>query len=154
LEHFPSFNDFFIRQLKPGARPLPDNSNTIACPADGMISELGAISAGQLLQAKGELYSLAGLLGGEEPITHSFQNGQFLTIYLAPKDYHRVHMPITGKLIQMRHIPGKLFSVNPTSVKGLPGLFSRNERIICLFETAVGPMAVILVAAMLIGGVV
>ena len=154
FQQFPSFNDFFIRELKPGVRPLPTDPHVVACPVDGAISELGPISQGKLLQAKGEMYSLTGLLGGEAKLSQLFQNGKFLTVYLAPKNYHRVHMPITGKLIEMRYMPGKLFSVNPTSVKGIPGLFNRNERVICLFETKAGPMAVILVAAMLIGGVV
>lgn len=153
-QQFPSFNDFFIRQLKPGVRPLPTDSKAIACPADGSISEVGQITQAKLLQAKGEWYSLTGLLNGDIQLSQCFQNGSFLTVYLAPKNYHRVHMPITGKLTQMIYVPGKLFSVNAASVQGIPGLFNRNERVICLFETAAGPMAVILVAAMLIGGIV
>lgn len=154
IEQFPAFNDFFVRQLKPNARPLPQEMAAIACPADGNISELGKIDAQRLLQAKGKYYSLLDLLGGNHEMAQRFDNGEFLTVYLAPKDYHRVHMPVTGILRQMIHIPGELFSVNAKSVNGIPQLFARNERVICLFETAVGQMAVIFVGAMLIGSVV
>ncbi len=152
IHQFPSFNDFFIRQLKPSARPV--SQDAIACPVDGTISELGRISAGRLLQAKNRYYELNDLLGKNPEIAQQFTDGEFCTIYLAPKDYHRVHMPITGVLRQMIHVPGKLFSVNAASVQGIPQLFAHNERVICLFETAAGSMALIFVGAMLVGSVV
>ncbi len=154
IEQFPSFNDFFIRRLKSQARPLPQDQDSIACPADGVISELGKILDGRLLQAKGCYYALNDLLGGDMKMSQYFRGGEFFTVYLAPKDYHRVHIPVSGTLKQMIHIPGQLFSVNTESVRGIPGLFARNERVICLFATDAGPMAVIFVGALLIGGVV
>lgn len=154
IHQFPSFNDFFIRKLKPQARLLPSNPLAIACPADGMISELGKIDEGRLLQAKNQYYQLKDLLGGDASLAQQFHNGQFCTIYLAPKDYHRVHIPVTGKLQRMIYVPGQLFSVNAVAVNAISRVFARNERVICLFETDVGPMAVILVGAMLVGSVV
>lgn len=154
IRQFPSFNDFFIRQLKPNARPLPHDPTAIACPADGILTEFGKIQAGRLLQAKGRYYELIDLLGGHAEMAQHFLNGNFFTVYLAPKDYHRVHMPITGQLHNMIHIPGRLFSVNMPSVMGIPRLFARNERVVCLFETAAGMMAVIFIGALLIGSVV
>ncbi|MBS0350593.1 MAG: phosphatidylserine decarboxylase [Proteobacteria bacterium] len=154
IDHFPSFNDFFIRKLKPEVRPIPNDPKIIAAPADGIISQMGQIQKGNLLQAKNHLYSLEELLGGDIETSRLFQNGQFCTIYLSPKDYHRVHMPISGKLEKMIYVPGKLFSVNHKSVKGIPRLFNQNERVICLFETAAGPMTMIFVGAMLVGGIV
>jgi len=154
VQQFASFNDFFIRRLKPDARPFPEDPQVIMSPADGVISEFGKIDSGRLLQAKGKYYRLQELLGNDHLLADQFSEGEFLTIYLAPKDYHRVHMPIDGVLKKMIHVPGKLFSVNAVSVNGITNLFSRNERVICLFETARGPMAVIFVGALLIGSVV
>ena len=152
LEDYPTFSSFFIRQLKDNARPLPQSPNAVASPADGCISQLGTINANQVLQAKGFNYSIETLLGSES-WAKQFLNGYFATIYLAPKDYHRVHMPIAGKLIQTIFIPGKLFSVNPATVSAVANLFARNERLVCLFETAAGPLAVIFVGAMLVGSI-
>ena len=154
LDQFSSFNDFFIRRLRPGVRPLPSDSAAIVCPADGYISELGKIEQGRLLQAKGRYYELNDLFGGNAALAQPFKNGQFFTVYLAPKNYHRVHIPVKGILRQMLHIPGELFSVNNTCVQSIPKLFARNERVICLFETDLGSMAVIFVGALLIGSVV
>ncbi len=154
IHQFPSFNDFFIRRLKQGARVLPDDTTAVICPADGNISEIGNIHAGRLLQAKGQHYSLIDLLGGDLELAQNFMEGNFATIYLAPKDYHRVHMPVAGRLQQMIYIPGQLFSVNFTAANHIPQLFSRNERVVCIFQTEIGLMAVILVGAMLIGSVV
>lgn len=153
IREFPTFNDFFIRHLKPGVRPLPDDSTAIVCPADGIISEMGHIHASRLLQAKGRHYELGELCGDPE-LAKYFADGEFLTVYLAPKDYHRVHIPVDGILEKMIHIPGQLFSVNAISVKSIPNLFARNERVVCLFQTPAGKMAVIFVGALLIGSVV
>ena len=151
--HYANFNDFFTRALKPNVRPLPVDSQSVACPVDGSISEFGQICMDQLLQAKGIEYDLAGLLGGDPVLTKQFWNGSFFTVYLAPKDYHRVHMPLMGKLQQMIYVPGELFSVNEASVANIPHLFSRNERIICIFDTTAGSMAVIMVGAMIVGSI-
>jgi len=150
-QHYTNFNDFFTRALKADARSLPADTHAIACPVDGAISEFGHIHKDQLLQAKGFQYDLAGLLAGDPNLTEQFWDGRFLTAYLSPRDYHRVHMPLTGKLQQMVYVPGQLFSVNEASVASIPRLFSRNERIICTFETDAGPMAVIMVGAMIVG---
>lgn len=147
------FNAFFTRALKNGARPIIDGDETIACPADGAISQLGDIEKGRIFQAKGQDYSLLELLAGNEAHTQLFQSGKFATIYLSPKDYHRVHMPMAGTLKSMTYVPGDLFSVNGTTADNVPRLFSRNERCICLFDTAAGPMAVILVGAMIVAGI-
>lgn len=149
---YPSFNSFFTRQLKPDQRPIAGNPH-IASPADGFISQLGKIEQNALLQAKGFYFNLTNLLGGSEKLAAEFQNGQFATIYLSPKDYHRVHMPITGKLRETIFIPGKLFSVNQATAATVPNLFARNERLVCIFDTEIGPMAVILVGAMLVGSI-
>jgi phosphatidylserine decarboxylase len=154
IQQFPSFNDFFIRKLKPEARSAPNDPKIIVSPADGVISQIGQIKSGSLLQAKNHLYSLEELLAKDTQMSQLFHEGQFCTIYLSPKDYHRVHMPISGKLEKMIYVPGKLFSVNNKSVNGIPGLFSLNERVICLFETPAGPMTMIFVGAMLVGGIV
>lgn len=145
-----SFNDFFTRALKPGTRHLSDNPKAIASPADGCFAELGRINDTQLIQAKGMVYSLASLFANDPAADH-FKQGQFATIYLAPHDYHRVHMPFSGRLIKTIYIPGRLFSVNRMTTDLIPNLYARNERLICLFETAAGPMAVILVGAMIVG---
>ena len=148
---FACFNDFFTRALKPGMRPIAEQG--IACPADGAISQLGPIRDDQIFQAKGHYYSLSQLLGGDESMAAQFRNGHFATVYLSPKDYHRVHMPYTGTLKKMIHVPGKLFSVNTLTAQQVPGLFARNERVVCLFETDIGPMVVILVGAMIVASI-
>ncbi len=147
--HYKSFNEFFTRPLKEGARPLA--SNTWVCPVDGAISQCGAIEKDQIFQAKGHHYSTQALVGGDERLAAQFHNGQFATLYLSPRDYHRIHMPIAGKLLRMIHVPGDLFSVNPTTARGVPGLFARNERVVCEFETAHGPMVLVLVGATIVG---
>lgn len=153
IDDYPTFNHFFTRYLKPGLRPIVEGSHQIASPADGCISQIGKIHQNAIFQAKGFYYSLETLLGNNEALTHTFQNGEFATIYLAPKDYHRVHMPLTGRLRQTIYIPGKLFSVNQQTASMIPNLFTRNERLVCLFDTQLGPMAVILVGAMLVGSI-
>jgi phosphatidylserine decarboxylase len=150
---FVHFNDFFTRALKEGQRPIAPESNAVVCPADGCISQIGDIKNGRIFQAKGQEYSLLELLGGDETLAQSFNKGKFATIYLSPKDYHRVHQPLSGKLISMIHIPGDLFSVNEATANHVPRLFARNERLVCIFETALGPMAVILVGAMIVASI-
>lgn len=150
---YKNFNAFFTRQLTSGAREIVAGDTSIACPADGAISQLGDIEQGRIFQAKGQTYSLTELLGGDESIASTFNNGKFATIYLSPKDYHRVHMPLTGTLEKMIYIPGDLFSVNTVTVENVPRLFSRNERAVCIFSTDYGPMAVILVGAMIVAGI-
>nr|WP_239090162.1 archaetidylserine decarboxylase [Marinomonas ostreistagni] len=148
-----NFNDFFTRAIKPELRPIASGEHTIACPADGAISQLGDIEYGTIYQAKGHRYSLTELLGGDAELSNLFLDGKFATVYLSPKDYHRVHMPIDGKLIKTIHVPGKLFSVNKVTAEQIPNVFARNERTVCIFETAVGPMAVILVGAMIVASI-
>ncbi len=150
---YKSFNDFFTRALKPNARPIATDSKAIISPADGAISQIGAITADKIFQAKGHDYSVTTLLGGDEQRAAAFVGGQFATVYLSPKDYHRVHMPFTGKLTQMIYVPGDLFSVNTTTAENVPNLFARNERVVCLFDTEVGQMAVVLVGAMIVAGI-
>jgi len=147
------FNDFFTRALKADARPIDSADNSVVCPADGSLSQLGGIDDGRIFQAKGQLYSACELLGGDEALAAEFANGSFATVYLSPKDYHRVHMPLAGRLRLMTVIPGDLFSVNSATARGVPRLFSRNERAVCIFDTAVGPMAVVLVGAMIVAGI-
>ncbi|MGE8318307.1 MAG: archaetidylserine decarboxylase [Comamonas sp.] len=149
IAHYASFNDFFTRELKAGARPRADAP--LVCPVDGAISQLGAIEQDQIFQAKGHHYSTTALLGGDAAMAAQFANGQFATIYLSPRDYHRIHMPLRGKLQKMVYVPGDLFSVNPLTARGVPGLFARNERVICLFETRLGPFAMVLVGATIVG---
>jgi len=151
LDDYPNFNSFFTRRLKPELRPIVQGEKQIASPADGCISQAGDIQQDTLLQAKGFYYSATSLLGGNAEIAKRFHNGKFATIYLAPKDYHRVHMPLAGKLLETTYIPGDLFSVNHRTAQAVPNLFTRNERLVCLFETAAGLMAVVLVGAMLVG---
>jgi phosphatidylserine decarboxylase len=148
-----NFNDFFTRAIRPELRPICDEKYGIACPADGAISQLGNIEHGTLFQAKGHHYSLTSLLGGDAALSNQFLGGSFATVYLSPKDYHRVHMPLTGKLTKMIHIPGKLFSVNKVTAEQIPNVFARNERTVCLFDTEAGPMAVILVGAMIVASI-
>jgi phosphatidylserine decarboxylase len=149
---YKSFNAFFTRALKPGIRPIDEASNSVACPADGAISQIGAISDGEVFQAKGKSFDVTTLLGGDAADSAPFQNGQFATIYLSPRDYHRVHMPIDGKLLKTIYCPGPLFSVNQTTAENVDSLFARNERLVSIFETAAGPMAYVMVGAMVVGG--
>ena len=147
--HYKSFNEFFTRPLKDGARPLA--SSAWVCPVDGDISQCGTIERDQIFQAKGHQYSTRALVGGDAALAAQFQNGQFATLYLSPRDYHRIHMPIAGKLLRMIHVPGDLFSVNPTTARGVPSLFARNERVVCEFETEKGPLVLVLVGATIVG---
>jgi phosphatidylserine decarboxylase len=147
------FNAFFTRALRDGARPLDATPGAILSPADGAISQLGAIEHGRLFQAKGHSFSLLELLGGDAEMAAPFMGGQFATVYLSPKDYHRVHMPLAGTLREMVYVPGKLFSVNGFTAENVPDLFARNERVVCLFDTERGPMAVVLVGAMIVASI-
>jgi phosphatidylserine decarboxylase len=153
LESFDCFNAFFTRALKPDARPICPEPHAIACPADGVISQIGAIEGRLLFQAKGRYFGLSELLGGDENLAAEFENGGFVTVYLSPRDYHRVHLPVAGALKAMIHVPGELFSVNAATTENVPKLFARNERVICHFDTAVGPMAVILVGAIFVSSI-
>ena len=148
LQHYRTFNTFFTRALKPEARPIAADVQAIASPADGRVSAIGLIDKGQIFQAKGIDYSLLTLLGGDEDATTRLGSGRFATIYLSPRDYHRLHMPIAGTLVKQTHVPGRLFSVGPHAVRALPNLFARNERVIAQFETDKGLMALVLVGAM------
>ncbi|MDH4765561.1 MULTISPECIES: archaetidylserine decarboxylase [Pseudomonas] len=150
---YENFNAFFTRALKPGARPLPAAADVVVSPSDGAISQLGRIEHGRIFQAKGHSYSLLELLGGDGLRAAPFMGGHFATIYLSPKDYHRVHMPLTGTLKEMVYVPGRIFSVNQLTAENVPELFARNERVVCIFDTAVGPMAVILVGAMIVASI-
>ena len=150
---YPDFNSFFTRALKPGARPLADGAHDICCPADGVISQIGDIHDGRIFQAKGREFTAAELLGGSSARAAPFANGRFVTVYLSPRDYHRVHMPLAGHLREMVHVPGRLFSVAPHTTRAIPGLFARNERVISMFDTAAGPMAVILVGALFVASI-
>jgi phosphatidylserine decarboxylase len=152
-EYYEHFNAFFTRALKPGLRPLPIDATTIVCPADGAISAIGSINDDSIFQAKGKSFSLKALVGGDAEWAKAFRNGHFATVYLSPKDYHRVHMPFTGMLQEMIYVPGELYSVNQTTAENIDGLFARNERAVCLFTTDAGPMAVILVGAMIVAGI-
>lgn len=152
LHAYPTFNAFFTRALRAGARPLADAEAAVLCPADGAISQLGDLSEAGLLQAKGAYYSAASLLG-DAADAQAFDGGSFATIYLSPRDYHRVHMPVAGRLLSTRYVPGDLFSVNQQTAEAIPSLFARNERLVCLFETAYGPMAIVLVGAMIVAGI-
>lgn len=147
------FNAFFTRAMRPDARPLNPREDALLCPVDGAISQLGKITADRIFQAKGHSYSATDLLGGCPMRAAPFMNGAFATVYLAPKDYHRVHMPLDGTLTEMIHVPGRLFSVNPLTAKNVPALFARNERVVCMFDTARGPMAVVLVGAMIVASI-
>ncbi len=149
LASYGTFNEFFSRALKAEARPMAEAR--FVCPVDGAISQLGPIQHDQIFQAKGHSYTTTALLGGEADLARPFREGMFATLYLSPKDYHRIHMPCDGRLTQMIHVPGDLFSVNPATAASVPGLFARNERVICLFETAHGPLALVLVGATIVG---
>ncbi len=152
-EAYPSFNAFFTRELKPGLRPIDERESVLVSPVDGVISQLGSVTDDRVFQAKGQSFSLTELLGGDHQRASEFANGEFATIYLAPKDYHRIHMPMAGTLREMTYVPGKLFSVNPTTAEQVPNLFARNERVACVFDTEAGPMAMVLVGAMIVGSV-
>jgi phosphatidylserine decarboxylase len=144
---YESFNQFFIRELKDNARKINENPTALCLPADGRVSQIGHIDDERLLQAKGHFFSLSDLLAGDEELVNTFKNGEFATIYLSPRDYHRVHMPCDATLRKMIYVPGDLFSVNPFLAEHVPNLFARNERVICVFDTAFGPMVQILVGA-------
>jgi phosphatidylserine decarboxylase len=146
---YATFNEFFTRELRAGARPLAQAR--YVCPVDGAISQIGAIANGQIFQAKGHSYSARALLGGDAQLAQAFDDGHFATLYLSPRDYHRIHMPCAGSLRRMVYIPGDLFSVNPTTARSVPGLFARNERVVCMFDTAQGPLALVLVGATIVG---
>ncbi len=149
IASYKSFNEFFTRPLKADAR-LPADADYL-CPVDGAISQFGAIERDQVFQAKGHSYSTTALVGGDRELAAQFDNGSFATLYLSPRDYHRIHMPCDGTLTRMIHVPGALFSVNPTTARGVPGLFARNERVVCVFDTARGPFVLILVGATIVG---
>lgn len=149
IASYQSFNEFFTRPLKGGVRPLAKAD--FICPVDGAISQFGAIEQDQIFQAKGHCYSTVALVGGDAALARQFDNGSFATIYLSPRDYHRIHMPCAGKLIRMIYVPGALFSVNPTTARGVPGLFARNERVVCVFESQFGPFVLTLVGATIVG---
>jgi len=149
---YPSFNAFFTRALKPGARVADPDPRALLMPADGRISQCGPIKAGDIFQAKGQSFTAAELLGDEEA-AEPFADGVYATVYLSPKDYHRVHMPWSGTLRETVHVPGRLFSVGPDAVRNVPRLFARNERLVCHFDTDFGPMAVVMVGALLVSGV-
>ena len=152
-EDYKTFNEFFIRELKPGLRPLPRGLNAIAAPVDGTIAEYGYITYGRLIAAKGQDYSLRTLLGGDEQVAAPFEDGNFETIYLAPSNYHRIHMPMAGTLRKIIYIPGKYYSVNPDYVERIEGLFAKNERAVAIFDTAAGPMALVFVGATIVGSI-
>lgn len=153
INQFASFNHFFTRSLKTGARPITELPNGIACPADGAVSQAGRIVADTIFQAKGKSFTATELLGGDAERAKPFLDGSFTTIYLSPKDYHRLHMPLAGTLKEMIHVPGRLFSVNETTTNSVDGLFARNERVVCLFDTDAGPMALILVGAIFVSSI-
>ena len=149
IASYKSFNEFFTRALKPGVRPVA--AADLVCPVDGAISQFGAIEKDQIFQAKGHAYSTTALVGGDAALAARFENGHFATLYLSPKDYHRIHMPCDGRLLRMIHVPGDLFSVNPLTARGVPGLFARNERVVCVFDSARGPFVLTLVGATIVG---
>lgn len=152
VTEYATFNDFFTRTLKTHARPIDKNPRHLVSPADGSIVQLGKIEQGALIQAKGQTFQLDSLVGSENATP--FLNGNFINIYLSPTDYHRVHMPFDGKIVETAYFPGKLFSVNPNTTIGIPNLFPRNERLVCVIETSVGKMLLVMVGAMLVNGIV
>ncbi len=149
IEAYASFNEFFTRSLREGARPLAQAD--WICPVDGAISQFGRIERDRVFQAKGHDYTTAALVGGDAALAAQFDNGWFATLYLSPRDYHRIHMPGAGRLRRMIHVPGSLYSVNPATARGIPGLFARNERVVCTFDTAQGPFVLVLVGATIVG---
>lgn len=148
IGYYQTFNEFFTRSLKPDLRPVAAGENTLACPCDGTVSQAGPIRAGAIIQAKGRGYSALELLGGDKSMAAEFADGRFATIYLAPYNYHRMHMPLAANMKKMIHVPGRLFSVAPWTVEEIPRLFARNERLACYFETSAGPMVMVLVGAL------
>ena len=146
---YASFNEFFTRPLREGARPFAEAD--YLCPVDGAISQFGPIERDQIFQAKGHFYTTTTLVGGDRSLAAHFEDGEFATIYLSPRDYHRIHMPCDGRLLQMIYVPGDLFSVNPATARGVPGLFARNERVVCVFEGEAGPFVMVLVGATIVG---
>ena len=147
---YKTFNDFFTRALKPGVRPLADAP--LVCPVDGAISQVGRVQGDQVYQAKGQTFTTRALVGGDAALAAQFQDGLFANLYLSPKDYHRIHMPANGRLLRMIHVPGALFSVNPTTARGVPGLFARNERVVCVFDDPqIGQWVLVLVGATIVG---
>jgi phosphatidylserine decarboxylase len=151
IESYATFNDFFTRALRDGVRPIADSP--FICPVDAAISQFGPIERDQIFQAKGHSYSTRALVGGDQDLAHQFDHGHFATLYLAPKDYHRIHMPCEGRLRRMIYVPGDLFSVNPLTARHVPSLFARNERVVCVFDTAYGPFVNVLVGATIVGSV-
>lgn len=151
IRSYRTFNEFFTRAFKPGARPIADAD--LVCPIDGAISQLGRIERDRIFQAKGHDYTTTTLVGGDVKLAATFENGSFVTLYLSPKDYHRIHMPCAARLVRMIHVPGDLFSVNPATVRGVPGLFARNERVVCVFSSPQGAFAMVLVGATIVGSV-
>ena len=152
ITSYKTFNDFFIRQLKPELRPI-DSDSIAVCPTDGTIGHAGTIEAGRLIQAKGLDYSLKALVGGDEQDSKCFENGRFACIYLSPANYHRIHMPIDGKLVKTIHVPGKLFPVGKNNISNMPDLYTVNERLVCFFETSIGTLCVVMVGAALVGSI-
>lgn len=152
-EHYRSFNKFFTRPLKPEARTIDENDDVLIHAVDGTVSQFGDIHSDSIFQAKGHDFSLTTLLGGKPDVAAPFKNGKFATIYLAPRDYHRIHMPVEGTLTDMLYVPGELFSVNPLTAQNIPGLFARNERVVALFDTPVGKMAMVLVGATIVASI-
>ncbi len=148
---FKSFNEFFTRALKPGARRVDADHHALVSPVDGTVSQFGDITGGALIQAKGHRYSAQTLLAGRADWASEFAGGQFITIYLAPYNYHRIHMPLTGTLREWAYVPGRLFSVNHATARALPGVFARNERVVAIFDTEIGPLAMVLVGALFVG---
>lgn len=151
IASYPSFNEFFTRSLRADARPLADAA--FVCPVDGMLSQCGAIEHGNIFQAKGHRYTATALVGGDADLAARFADGSFATLYLSPRDYHRIHMPCTGRLRRMIYVPGALFSVNPKTVRGVPELFARNERVVCVFDGDFGPFVLVLVGATIVGSI-
>lgn len=153
LDDYSNFNDFFTRALKANARPFPTAADTFACPVDGAVSQIGRIEDGRIVQAKGQSFSTIELLGGDAQQARYYQGGQFATLYLSPRDYHRIHMPCNGKLLRTTFVPGRLFSVNAVTADHVPRLFARNERLVCEFETDHGRMIMVLVGAMIVASI-
>lgn len=153
LTNYACFNDFFTRAIRPETRPIDDDNSSFCSPVDGAMSQFGPIENGKIIQAKNHHYSALEILGGNQEYADIFANGEFCTIYLAPKDYHRIHMPCNGRLTSMSHIPGKLFSVNPLTANNVPNLFARNERVVSYFDTEFGKMALVAVGATIVGSI-
>jgi phosphatidylserine decarboxylase len=152
-ESFTDFNSFFTRGLKPGARPIADQPGDVACPVDGRVMQVGAAGGGELIQAKDKRFGVAALLKGSDERGLEFQSARFVTLYLSPRDYHRIHMPVGGTLREMTYVPGRLFSVNPKTARVVKGLFLRNERVVAVFDTRAGPAALVLVGAVMVGNI-